>query len=963
MPRRANGAAPPAPARRQVAVASPIAPVGGASPITPAGGAPARSRQPESCVSKPRSGRRTPGQVADDLVAQGAINECAGRDSYCSNVKCGMECLQHLDFKERKAFILQRRQIRNAIPGRHRTEHVVEQLHATHTQRGVDVAFGPFHCGGEMLCVDAWRAIHEWGDCAYFTARKQAMESIVANEPLHGTLDDTRGDDLLGKRSSEASKAATGWLRMRLDDEADGKDPASGRRMIDKIDHDDWYAEYCVAMGDRGSDVVKSRTFRNRLKEVREEMEIWNRKWVPFSKCGTCVDLKTELRAATTEHQRTKVRETRMRHLRHQASMRQVYYSHKENAWRFPEDYMSCIADGMDQAKVQMPWLREKSKGITKTLDCALEGVYFHGMHERMDFYVVPHTYKGGSNVTVHCLNESIKRQIAHMKAAGKKTPHTLYVQLDNTTKENKNQYVEAYLSSLVTEGVFDVVVMTFLPVGHTHEDIDQRFSVVSRKLRREVVLSVQAFKALLESLFKDDSRPPQVTLVPYVWDFAAWVRPHINVGYAQFQSVQKYHQYRFTRHEEVARMHMREWPHEGCVWFPPKHADGATHECHGIDLLPGGRALLSAMQVSAMEGRFSEAKFDGIVECIKAAAKKYPATWHHDTALSVDDCPVVKDWRDLKRMVPFRAADVDENARFEWPPMRDVSDDPAAPSSADAADPMGVEKALPHARFSDVDENKRRVEQAQNRKVQAVWKKGRTKHMARLRREGQAQIGGAQPLVPVNVRADQGEDIGNEGGEVAGDAPAIGDGGCDPHGSEEDDNEEDAEEEDEEMPGEKWPMHRLVGMDGGGKAKKNKDGEPDDAYILWDNTGTTYGIEVTPVLLTTLWRLCTNVTEPKDGEDGVVTRKQAQFDERLVGKSITSTHIVQGRIARDSSGQPKKYVGEVASYDGESGYHTVKYGKQHGGRAHTEEMDLFKCRGGGVLKWVETEFWELSLT
>ena len=94
-------------------------------------------------------------------------------------------------------------------------------------------------------------------------------------------------------------------------------------------------------------------------------------------------------------------------------------------------------------------------------------------MHERMDFYVVPHTYKGGSNVTVHCLNESIKRQIAHMKAAGKKTPHTLYVQLDNTTKENKNQYVEAYLSSLVTEGVFDVVVMTFLPVWHTHEDID----------------------------------------------------------------------------------------------------------------------------------------------------------------------------------------------------------------------------------------------------------------------------------------------------------------------------------------------------------------------------------------------------------------------------------------------------------------------------------------------------------
>ena len=53
----------------------------------------------------------------------------------------------------------------------------------------------------------------------------------------------------------------------------------------------------------------------------------------------------------------------------------------------------------------------------------------------------------------------------------------TLYLQADNCYKENKNKYTLCFAALLVAWGWFDDVYMSFLPTGHTHEDIDRLFS------------------------------------------------------------------------------------------------------------------------------------------------------------------------------------------------------------------------------------------------------------------------------------------------------------------------------------------------------------------------------------------------------------------------------------------------------------------------------------------------------
>ncbi len=53
----------------------------------------------------------------------------------------------------------------------------------------------------------------------------------------------------------------------------------------------------------------------------------------------------------------------------------------------------------------------------------------------------------------------------------------TFYLQVDNYWRENKNTTMFSFLGTLILRGWFDKIYLFSLPVGHTHEDIDQIFS------------------------------------------------------------------------------------------------------------------------------------------------------------------------------------------------------------------------------------------------------------------------------------------------------------------------------------------------------------------------------------------------------------------------------------------------------------------------------------------------------
>ncbi len=67
-----------------------------------------------------------------------------------------------------------------------------------------------------------------------------------------------------------------------------------------------------------------------------------------------------------------------------------------------------------------------------------------------------------------------------------KSLPRNLLLQMDNYVKDNKNQHLLAFISLLIVKDVIKEVKLGFLVVGHTHEDIDECFGYLSKKLREE---------------------------------------------------------------------------------------------------------------------------------------------------------------------------------------------------------------------------------------------------------------------------------------------------------------------------------------------------------------------------------------------------------------------------------------------------------------------------------------------
>ena len=126
----------------------------------------------------------------------------------------------------------------------------------------------------------------------------------------------------------------------------------------------------------------------------------------------------------------------------------------------------------MDQNATAIPHLVRQNKTAcsVRFLRTHVTGVLVHdfGALCYVDLLQWPHD----SNLTITVLLQSLVARIKGRDVF----PTTLYLQLDNCGRENKNQYVLAVLALLVQLNIFDEITLGFLMKGHTHEDIDALF-------------------------------------------------------------------------------------------------------------------------------------------------------------------------------------------------------------------------------------------------------------------------------------------------------------------------------------------------------------------------------------------------------------------------------------------------------------------------------------------------------
>ena len=107
--------------------------------------------------------------------------------------------------------------------------------------------------------------------------------------------------------------------------------------------------------------------------------------------------------------------------------------------------------------------------------------------------------------------------------------PEHLVIQSDNTTSQAKNSEAGTYLATLVGKKKFLSALLNFLIVGHTHEDIDQLFSVllalVVRRHRFHTPMElVTEIQIAMDKVFADRLEEVSAHFLGEVYDFGTWL-------------------------------------------------------------------------------------------------------------------------------------------------------------------------------------------------------------------------------------------------------------------------------------------------------------------------------------------------------------------------------------------------------------------------------------------------------
>lgn len=282
------------------------------------------------------------------------------------------------------------------------------------------------------------------------------------------------------------------------------------------------------------------------------------RAWLKFAKCDDCIKIRKLRKATKQGRSLEKVRKMEKDHIKFVKAERQSYYKRRRRAVEHPSQCMSIVIDGADQQAYALPYHHVQTHASQKAIRVPIHvyGVMVHGIGTWA--YVYHDNVRQGNNVTVDVLY----RTLAAIEAAGRTLPDTLYLQLDNTVKQNKSKFLMSYLSWLTMTGVFKRIVVSFLPVGHTHEDIDQLFSRIAVLLRQRDARSRTEMADVIQAAYHKGglvNNCPTVVAVNSAANWSDFIEPWL----ADMPGISSYYQFEIMRHPEgdrVPRLRVKKW-------------------------------------------------------------------------------------------------------------------------------------------------------------------------------------------------------------------------------------------------------------------------------------------------------------------------------------------------------------------------------------------------------------------
>lgn len=127
---------------------------------------------------------------------------------------------------------------------------------------------------------------------------------------------------------------------------------------------------------------------------------------------------------------------------------------------------LSLAVDGMDQAKYKVPRVRcRQSKTFQKLWRPSLHVIGALAHSCGVWFYVSDEDLRKDAATQAEVISRTLDDILAHHNCL----PHGLALQMDNTCREGKNQFLQAWMVLQVVLGNFRWTLSSYLRVGRSH--------------------------------------------------------------------------------------------------------------------------------------------------------------------------------------------------------------------------------------------------------------------------------------------------------------------------------------------------------------------------------------------------------------------------------------------------------------------------------------------------------------
>lgn len=258
-------------------------------------------------------------------------------------------------------------------------------------------------------------------------------------------------------------------------------------------------------------------------------------------RCGALLAKRAQCKDRTDAVGRQRLTELELEqkaHEREHLGERAYAEDHWFKAKKMPHALTAMSMDAPTETQFDVPVQCRQAQDVVKGLDgkkkwsSKIMGLWVAGWGIRA--YVVRDGLGGGANLSCTVLYKGI---IALVEA-GRPLGAAFHVLLDNTASENKNNEVIIFLAWLVHVGVFEEACAFMMIKGHTYSRIDQAFRTMIVQLRS---VAVWTLSSLIQYLFRFLQPYPCIVVeeLPHLWDFDAYLSPHVNKKFGGFATGQ----------------------------------------------------------------------------------------------------------------------------------------------------------------------------------------------------------------------------------------------------------------------------------------------------------------------------------------------------------------------------------------------------------------------------------------